>query len=107
VIVGQTIYSSTMDHLKEFGTLKAIGAENRHIYQIIFHQAFVNAFLGFLVGMTFTYFTKDLYDKIGAALLLPTWALVTLLLVTLMMCFVAAFVSVWKAMRVEPAEVFR
>lgn len=107
VIVGQTIYSSTMDHLKEFGTLKAIGAENRHIYQIIFHQAFVNAFLGFLVGMAITYFTKDLYEKIGAVLVLPTWALVSLLVATLMMCFLAAFVSVWKAMRVEPAAVFR
>jgi putative ABC transport system permease protein len=107
VIVGQTIYSSTMDHLKEFGTLKAIGAENRHIYEIIFHQAFVNAFLGFLVGMAVTYFTKDLYVRIGAALVLPPWALASLLMATFLMCFFAAFVSVWKAMRVEPAEVFR
>ena len=107
VIVGQTIYSSTMDHLKEFGTLKAIGAENHHIYQIIFHQAFVNAFLGFLVGMAVTYFTKDFYDKIGAALVLPPWAIGALLAATFTMCFFAAFVSVWKAMRVEPAAVFR
>jgi putative ABC transport system permease protein len=107
VIVGQTIYSSTMDHLKEFGTLKAIGAENRHIYQIIFHQAFVNAFLGFLLGMAVTYFTKDFYVKIGAALVLPAAAVASLLLATLAMCFFAAFVSVWKAMRVEPAAVFR
>ena len=107
VIVGQTIYSSTMDHLKEFGTLKAIGAENRHIYQIIFEQAFVYAFLGFLAGMAVTFLTQDLYDKIGAALVLPTGALVGLLIATFMMCFFAAFVSVWKAMQVEPAAVFR
>jgi putative ABC transport system permease protein len=96
-----------MDHLKEFGTLKAIGAENYHIYQIIFHQAFVNAFLGFLVGMAVTYFTKDFYEKIGAVLVLPKWAIGGLLAATFTMCFFAAFVSVWKAMRVEPAAVFR
>ena len=107
VIVGQTIYSSTMDHLKEFGTLKAIGAENHHIYQIIFEQAFVYAFLGFLAGMAVTFLTQDLYDKIGAALVLPTGALIGLLISTFMMCFFAAFVSVWKAMQVEPAAVFR
>ena len=39
IILGQTIYASTTEHLKEFGTLKAIGASNRDIYKIIIQQA--------------------------------------------------------------------
>jgi putative ABC transport system permease protein len=107
VVVGQTIYSSTIEHLQEFGTLKAIGAENRHIYEIIFEQAFISAVIGFAVGIGFTFLTQGLYTKIGMALLLPPVMIVSVLGATLLMCFMAGFVSVWKAMHTAPAEVFR
>ena len=107
VIVGQTIYSSTIEHLTEFGTLKAIGAENQHIYQIIFGQAFVSAVLGFAVGMGFTSLTSGVYTKIGLVLLLPPMIIVGVLGATVLMCFLAGFISVWKAMQAPPAEVFR
>ena len=107
VVVGQTIYSSTIEHLQEFGTLKAIGAENRHIYEIIFEQAFVSAVIGFAVGIGFTFLTQGLYTRIGLALLLPPVMIGSVLAATLFMCFMAGFVSVWKAMHTAPAEVFR
>ena len=107
VVVGQTIYSSTIEHLQEFGTLKAIGAENRHIYEIIFEQAFISAVVGFAVGIGFTFLTQGLYTRVGLALLLPPVMIVSVLGATLLMCFMAGFVSVWKAMHTAPAEVFR
>lgn len=107
VVVGQTIYSSTIEHLKEFGTLKAIGAENKHIYQIIFEQAFVSAVLGFAVGMGFTFLTRGVYTRTGLVLLLPPMIIVGVLGATLLMCFLAGFISVWKAMQAPPAEVFQ
>ena len=39
VIVAQTLYSSTKDHLYEFATLRAIGCSNRYIYKVIAGQA--------------------------------------------------------------------
>lgn len=107
VIVGQTIYSSTVDHLKEFGTLKAIGATNRHIYQIIFNQAFINAILGYVVGAALTLLARGLLDRVGIELTLPPETMVGILGATLLMCFFAGFFSVWKALQVEPAAVFR
>ena len=35
VVVAQTLYTSTMEHLKEFGTVKAIGGGNLDIYRIL------------------------------------------------------------------------
>ena len=35
VVVAQTIYATTMDHLKEYGTLKAMGATNGYLYRVI------------------------------------------------------------------------
>src|SRR5207253_1664912 len=42
VVVAQTLYTSTMEHLKEFGTVKAIGGTNRDIYAILARQAGVS-----------------------------------------------------------------
>ncbi len=39
VVVAQTIYSATVDHIREFGTLKAMGASNGYIYRVIIEQA--------------------------------------------------------------------
>ena len=51
VIVGQILYSAVADHLKEFGTLKAMGASNRVIYGVIIEQALWMAILGYIPGM--------------------------------------------------------
>ena len=39
VIVAQTLYSSTKDHLNEFATLRAIGSSDSYIYKVIVCQA--------------------------------------------------------------------
>ena len=43
VVVAQTLYTSTMEHLKEFGTVKAIGGGNSDIYGILIRQATISA----------------------------------------------------------------
>ena len=50
VIVAQTLYSSTKDHLNEFATLRAIGSSNRYIYKVIIYQALINAVIGFAIA---------------------------------------------------------
>jgi ABC-type antimicrobial peptide transport system permease subunit len=43
VVVAQTIYATTIDHLREYGTLKAMGASNGYIYRMIIKQAIISA----------------------------------------------------------------
>ena len=43
VVVAQTLYTSTMEHFKEFATVKAIGGGNADIYRIIAEQATISA----------------------------------------------------------------
>src|SRR5262249_11674975 len=47
VIVAQTLYSSTKDHLNEFATLRAIGSSGNYIYAVIIWQAVLSAIIGF------------------------------------------------------------
>lgn len=51
VVVGQILYASVSDHIKEFGTLKAMGASDWYIYRVIMEQGLWMAILGYLPGM--------------------------------------------------------
>ncbi len=51
VVVSQILYSSIADHLKEFGTLKAMGASDWVIYRVITEQALWMAILGYIPSM--------------------------------------------------------
>ena len=47
VVVAQTIYAATVDHIREFGTLKAMGASNTYIYGVILAQALTSGLIGY------------------------------------------------------------
>ena len=51
VIVAQTLYASTKDHLNEFATLRALGASAGYIHRVILMQAILSAVIGYVLGM--------------------------------------------------------
>jgi putative ABC transport system permease protein len=107
VVVAQTIYAATVDHIKEYGTLKAIGATNRYIYRVITEQALVSAVVGYGVGIGIALGVSAISLQGTTAILLP-WPLVAgLALATALMCLIASAVSIHKATRIDPAMVFR
>ena len=107
VVVAQTIYATTMDHLKEFGTLKAMGAPNRYIYKVILTQAALSAVMGYVLGMFVSIFVVRASQSGGAAILLPWQMAVGMFFLTLFMCMGAAIVSINKVTRLDPAMVFK
>lgn len=107
LIVGQTIYNSTMEHIKEFGTLKALGADNFEIYKIIFFQALINALAGYLISLVITLASVKLYEAVGTVMVVNAWVNLVVLALTLFMCLSAAAVSIRKIKRIDPAILFR
>jgi putative ABC transport system permease protein len=107
LIVGQTIYNSTMEHIKEFGTLKALGASNGEIYQIIFAQALMNALLGYLVSLLLTLLSAKLFNAIGTVMVVNTSTNLLVLGLTLIMCLSAIVVSMRRIRNIDPAILFR
>jgi putative ABC transport system permease protein len=107
VVVTQTIYATTVDHIREYGTLKAIGATNRYLYGVIVQQAVISAVIGYALGMVVSWFVVRGSEQGGAAILLPMPMAIAMLGVTLVMCITAAIVSVNKVTRLDPAVVFK
>ncbi|HEY3620090.1 MAG TPA: ABC transporter permease [Candidatus Sulfotelmatobacter sp.] len=107
VVVAQTIYATTMDHIREYGTLKAMGAPNSYVYKVIMKQAAISAVIGYVLGMFVSVFVVHGSQKGGAAILLPTPMAVGMFFLTLLMCVGAALVSINKVTRLDPAMVFK
>ena len=107
VVVAQTIYATTMDHIREFGTLKAMGAANSYIYRVIITQAGISAVLGYAVAMVVSAFIVHASASGGAAIQTPWQMMAGIFFLSLAMCIGAALVSVNKVRHLDPAMVFK
>jgi len=107
IIVGNTIYASTTEHLKEFGTLKAIGASNWDLYKIIIEQALMNSVIGYGVGMLVSLVVIELMKKGRLEVLLPWPVLAVVYVLTALMCLGSSTLSIYKVTKIDPALVFK
>jgi putative ABC transport system permease protein len=107
VIVAQTLYSSTMEHLKEFGTVKAIGGSNMDIYRILGKQALIAAIVGYIIGLAMSWSLSPAMGGLGLKLIMPMWLHIAIFIGTIVLCLGAAAVSFHKVASIDPALVFR
>jgi putative ABC transport system permease protein len=106
VVVTQTIYAATIDHIREFGTLKAMGASNFYIYKIILKQAVISAVIGYAIGIVVAMIAIRIAGD-SAPIKLPVEVAIGMFFLTLFMCCLAALVSINKVTRIDPAMVFK
>ncbi|MEQ1719398.1 MAG: ABC transporter permease [Hyphomicrobium sp.] len=106
VIVAQTLYSSTKDHIHEFATLRALGSSAGYIHKVILAQAGLSAVIGYLLGMSIA--LVILYASKGSALpLVMTPGLAFwLFALTIAMCAISALSAIVKVTKIDPATVF-
>jgi putative ABC transport system permease protein len=107
VVVAQTLYTSTMEHLREFGTVKAIGGSNLDIYRMLGRQASISAVLGFVLGYLPAQFLVPVIAKAGLKLIIVPELVATVFAGTLLLCLLSALVSFRKVASIDPALVFR
>lgn len=107
VVVAQTLYATTMDHLPEFGTLRAMGAPGGYIHRIIVVQAVAAALVGYTCGIVIGYVLVGLAERGGASIVLTGPMAAGLFVLTVVMCVAAGLVSIRKVTRIDPAMVFR
>jgi putative ABC transport system permease protein len=109
IVAGQTFYIFTLENLKQFGALKAIGVTNLRITGMILLQALMVGVIGYSIGiaMTAAFFeiTKNNLDLRGFILFWQiaagTGAVVLFIVVA------ASLMSIRRVLVLEPAVVFR
>lgn len=106
-VVAQTIYAATVDHIREYGTLKAMGATNLYLYRVLIEQAVWSATLGYGLALVVAHFIVQESEKGGALILMPLSMKIGMLFLAVFMCIAAALVSINKVTRIDPAMVFK
>ena len=106
VIVAQTLYSSTKDHINEFATLRALGSSASYIHKVILAQAGLSAVIGYGLGMVIALFILYLSRNSPLPLVMTPGLAFSLFALTLFMCAISAVSAIVKGTKIDPATVF-
>lgn len=105
-IVALTMLSAVLDNVREFGTLKAMGATNRDISKVLLIQSLLISALGTVVGMGLLTLiasghSPNMMLNYDPSVLAGSIGVITTL------CVLASGVALTRVRRLEPAMVFR
>ena len=106
-IAGQTFYNFTLDNLRHFGALKAMGASNGTLLSMILLQALMVGSIGYGLGVGAASLFGYLLRDTELSFLLPWQLLVISAGAVTVICVLSALISIRKVMRLEPAIVFK
>jgi putative ABC transport system permease protein len=106
VIVAQTLYSSTKDHLNEFATLRALGSSSGYIYKVILAQAGLSAVIGYVLGILISLGILYLSRNTPLPLVMTPGLAISLFGLTLFMSGISAISAIVKVTKIDPATVF-
>jgi putative ABC transport system permease protein len=108
VIVSQTLYASTLEHIREYAVLKAMGASNAVVCRIVLLQAFALGMAGGIAGLIAVDPLAHLARiYVVPWVITPGWLRVLALAGGLAMCSAGALGSVRIVTRVDPGIIFR
>ena len=106
-IAGQTFYNFMLENLRQFGVLKAMGTSNFMLLRMILLQAILVGSIGYGMGVGLTALFGYLMRHSILAFKFPWQLLVFSGAGVSLICMFAAFISILKVIRLEPAIVFK
>ncbi|MDP5336995.1 MAG: ABC transporter permease DevC [Nodularia sp. (in: cyanobacteria)] len=107
IIVYQVLSTDVNAHLKEYATFKAMGYGNSYLLGVIFEEAIILAFLGFIPGFVVP---LGLYRLARNATNLPIYMTLLrgliVLLLTIIMCTISGIIATQRLQSADPADMF-
>ena len=109
VVAGQTFYIFTIENLKQFGALKAIGVTNTRIVGMILLQALTVVAIGYALGsgIAGVFFTMTLRNDPTRGMVLLWQNMLGVAGAISVAVFLASLLSIRRVLVLEPAVVFR
>lgn len=107
VIVYQVLSTDVNSHMKEYATFKAMGYRNQYLLAVVFEEAIILAFLGFIPGLVLPI---GLYQLAANATALPIYMqfsrAVVVLILTIVMCSISGAIATRRLQAADPADMF-
>lgn len=107
-VCGQTFYLFTIENLKQFAMLKALGAYNWQIVAMILFQALIVGVFGYGLGVgAAAIFGIVVKEAQRIAFLMPWQVLALTGALVLLMILISALISIRRVLILQPARVFQ
>ena len=107
IIAGMTFYNFTMENMRYFGTLKAMGATNSLLLRMIVIDAVLVGAIGYSLGVGGAALVGFIFRNTEMAFLLLPHTLVAIAVVVTAICVLTSSLCIHKIMKLEPAIVFK
>jgi putative ABC transport system permease protein len=107
VVIAQTLSAITRSHLRELGTLKALGASSAELIRFVAWQAALLAVVGGLLALGLAYLLRSWLLRMGLEIVLSTEVVAIGLTAIVAMCALASVGSMRTVLALDPAEVLR
>jgi putative ABC transport system permease protein len=107
VIVSLSMFSSVVDNIREFGTLKAVGARNLDLTMLLFVQSVAYGVIGSLIGLALVAQMAKGIRSAKLTVMLPPELTIGTVFFMVGMCVFASSLALLRLRKVEPGMVFR
>jgi putative ABC transport system permease protein len=108
MIITTTIYTATVEHVRNFAVLKALGATRWQIWRVVLEQAVIQTVVGFGLGLAASLALNYAIETMsGIRALFPVPALAASLVAMLLLAILGSLLSIRRALAVDPMLVFR
>jgi putative ABC transport system permease protein len=107
IIIGLTLYSAAIDRIKDYGTLKAIGATNGYIRKLILMQAIIYSIIGFIIGYALIEGFRNGIANAGTLFTFSPMIKVGFFVITAVISISGTLFAIRRITKLEPASVFR
>lgn len=107
LVSGQMLYNFTIDNIRHFGALKAMGACNLTLLRMVAVQSLTVGALGYGIGIGVGSLLGKAVGDAGLAFHMPWQIPVLAAAAILLMCLFAGLLSAVRVLRLEPAVVFK
>lgn len=104
-IVAVTLYSTAVDRARDYGTLKAIGARQRDVRQLLLAQAWLFWAAGYALGLVAFFVMAWRLPQLP--MVTPPKVILGVAGTSFASCSLASLVAVRRVLRLDPAMVFR
>ena len=107
LVAGQTFYNFTLDNLRHYGSLKAMGVSDGQLMGMVLLQAGTVAVLGYGVGVGLGSAMGWIVASQGLAFSMPWYVPTFAFIAIISVCALAAWLSLRQVFKLEPAVVFK
>lgn len=103
VMIGRSLYTLTLDHVHDYATLKALGAEDRHVCGVIIVQSLSIACAGSLAGVLIVAAIRKLWSSPLAPIVIPPSLICSAVALVFLICLAASLLPYVRFRRIDAA----